>query len=310
MAPQIISVVTPSYNQGEFIEATIRSILCQEGEFFIDYIIMDGGSDDASVSIIETYEKLLAEHCDVLEKEGLSFYVPRDGSFQWNRCLGISYRWCSEKDRGQVHALKKGFALARGSVYCWLNSDDIYLDHKVYHRVRAYFRDNPDIKLLTGDGKFISREGTETGLHRVERINPRELLYLDYHILQPSTFFHPEVYGESSLDEQYVCAFDADYFIRLLLGGVKYKKIEDYFAAFRFYPDTKTMGMDKLRYKEQMQIAAEFSKSRFFLWVSRFYRFMEIRFRLRYYDKSRLFKFFYTLVKRACYLLITGKTKR
>src|SRR5467141_2605988 len=87
-----ISIVTPSYNQGEFIEETIRSILLQ-GYPDLEYIVMDGGSTDGSVNIIKKYERWLAY-------------------------------WISENDRGQVHAINKGFSRASGVIYNWINSDD------------------------------------------------------------------------------------------------------------------------------------------------------------------------------------------
>ncbi len=87
-----ITIVTPSYNQGQFLEATIRSVLLQ-GYPNLEYIIIDGGSSDNSVEIIRKYEPWLAY-------------------------------WVSEKDRGQAHAINKGFAHATGSIYAYLNSDD------------------------------------------------------------------------------------------------------------------------------------------------------------------------------------------
>ena len=102
----IITVVTPSYNQGKFLEETIISVIGQEGDFFLDYIIVDGGSKDSSVELIKKYEALLQRG-------------------EWPiRCRGIEYRWLSEKDNGQTDAIIKGFRMAKAEVLAWLNSDD------------------------------------------------------------------------------------------------------------------------------------------------------------------------------------------
>lgn len=303
---KIITVITPSYNQGLFIEETIQSVLRQTGNFFIDYIIMDGGSTDNSVKIIKKYENLLAENCQVRENAGMEWYVKEKTGFPWHNCTGISYRWQSEKDNGQVHALKKGFRMARGSIYCWLNSDDIYVNPGVLQQVCAYFNEEPDLELLSGDGPFISKTGEEIKLHHVERINLKELLYLDYHILQPATFFHKNVYNETLLDERFTCTFDADFFIGMLYNGVNYKKVNDRFAAFRLYPETKTLTFIKTRCNEQVQIARKYSQNRFDLMVSMIYR--KIRWIYEaWFKKKKPFAWFWFIIRRICYKLVTGK---
>src|SRR4030065_830719 len=106
MNSPLVSVVTPSYNQGRYIEETIKSVLSQEGDFRIEYLIMDGGSTDNSVEVIKKYDRLL--------KEG-----------RWPvKCLGITYSWTSEKDKGQTDAINKGFAGCTGEILNWINRDD------------------------------------------------------------------------------------------------------------------------------------------------------------------------------------------
>jgi glycosyltransferase involved in cell wall biosynthesis len=305
---EIITIVTPSYNQGEFIEETIQSVLFQKGNFYIDYIIMDGGSSDRSVEIIKKYENLLAENCQVRENAGMEWYVKEKTGFHWHNCTGISYRWQSEKDDGQVHALKKGFRMAKGGVYGWLNSDDIYMNPEVFYQVCAYFNEEPDLELLSGDGFFISKTGKEMKLHHVDRIDLKELLYLDYHILQPASFFHKDVYDENHLDEQLTCTFDADFFIGMLYNGVKYKKVDDRFAAFRLYQETKTLTLIKTRCNEQVHIARKYSQNHFDLMISTIYR--KIRWIYEaWFKKKKPFSWLWFIVRRICYKLITGKWK-
>jgi glycosyltransferase involved in cell wall biosynthesis len=312
MDKAIISIITPSYNQGPFIEKTIQSVLFQRGEFYIDYIVMDGHSTDQSVEIIKKYKNLLKENCCVIEKDDLNYFVKKKGDFLWNHCLGISFRWISETDRGQVDALKKGFRMARGDIYCWLNSDDIYVHPDVLQKVCTYFEMEPDLKLLFGDGLFISKTGEETGIHHVDKINLKELLYLDYHILQPSSFFRKDIYNETHLDEQLTCAFDSDFFIRKLYNGIKYKKVNDCFGAFRFYPDNKTVSLANTGIKEQVKIAWFYSKNIYFISVSFLYKIIRTMLKTRYRNrgKKRLIDKIFIPFRRVSYFLITGKFGR
>jgi glycosyltransferase involved in cell wall biosynthesis len=309
VSPKSISIVTPSYNQGKFIEETIQSILFQKGNFYIDYIIMDGGSQDNSLRIIKKYENLLLENCEIHEEDGLKYYIKKNEDFQWNNCLGISYRWVSETDNGQVHALKKGFRMAKGDIYCWLNSDDIYANPEVLQGVCTYFDQDPGLELLLGDGPFISKAGEKLKLHHVDRINLKELIYLDYHILQPSCFFRKNIYDENLLDERFTCAFDANFFIGMISNGVNYKKVNNIFAAFRLYNEIKTLKLLKRRYKEQIQITREYSKNRCLMIISFIYRKIQGLYEARF-KKKKPFVWLWIIVRRICYKLVTGKWKR
>ncbi len=313
MKTPIITSVTPSFNQGRFIDETINTVLSQKGNFYIDYIIMDGGSTDNSVEIIKKYETLLAENCRIQEKDHLQWYVKKEEEFPWNNCHGIGYRWKSEKDHGQVEALKKGFGMAKGDIYCWLNSDDLYVNPEVLQTVCTYFDRDPDLELITGDGPFISATGTELKIHHVDRIDPRELIYLDYHILQPATFFRKEIYRETDLDEHYTCAFDADFFTGLVLAGVKYKKVNHALAAYRLHKESKTLKLSKIRCAEQIEITREYSKRslsrRWYLPISILYRKTRRLYEDRYKDKIPIV-WAWKVFRRICYKLITGRWKR
>lgn len=285
-----ISVVTPSFNQGKFIEETIRSVLSQEGDFYIDYVIVDGASTDGSADIIRRYDSLV--------KEGKLAV----------KCRGVNYRWLSEKDRGQVDALKKGFRIAKGDILCWLNSDDIYTGSDILQRVASYFSQDDGLEMLTADGNFIDASGNVTGVHHAEGIQVRELLYLDYHILQPSTFFRRKIYCEDSLQEKYVCAFDADFFIRLIREGINYRKTDDIMSGFRIYPEIKTVALAKTRYREQLEIAKHYSGNIYLLAVSSVYRYFEII--LRQKLPPRLFQVIFPFLRSLSYLIVTGKRGR
>jgi len=284
-----ITIITPSFNQGEFIEETINSVLSQEGDFTLEYLVIDGGSKDESVEIIKKYDEAL--------KSG-----------RWPvRCRGIDFTWVSEKDKGQVDAIEKGFARANGSVASWLNSDDVFTGPRVLERILREFSADPSLGVVTGDGLFIDRKGRPFGEHRVDVLDFTELVYLDYHILQPATFVSRRVYQNERLDGSYDCCFDAEYFIRLMDKGVKFKKLGEPLASFRIYPEIKTISMATRRYGESMRIAREYGRSRYYYKLSRLYKYFAIVLNNRH--PGRLMRTITGLARSFSYRLVTGRER-
>src|ERR1041385_5052951 len=132
--PLKLSIITPSFNQGRFLEETILSVL-KQGYEPLEYIVIDGGSTDESVSIIRRYEDKLAY-------------------------------WVSEKDRGQVHAINKGLAHATGDILAFINSDDVYLPG-TFNAVMSHFAEHPQSKWICGD-TIMFGEGHDTRLIHAE----------------------------------------------------------------------------------------------------------------------------------------------
>ena len=152
-----ISIVTPSYNQGQYLEKTIRSVL-EQGYPNLEYIIIDGGSTDHSVEIIKRYEKYLKY-------------------------------WESEADRGQSHAINKGFEHATGDLFAWLNSDDYYMDD-VFQRVAEIYQANLDAGAFIGAGQFVNELGEVTGYREPTDVCLKSLYkWMNiFHFMQPSCF--------------------------------------------------------------------------------------------------------------------------
>lgn len=306
----VISVVVPSLNQGEFIEQCLSSILRQKGDFIIDCIVVDGGSKDDSVSIIRGAEELLVAHCERVSWAGGTLYLSREPSFPFNRCRGVSFTWASESDNGQVDALKKGFAAARGEVLGWLCSDDYYLTDDVYSTICQHFSADPELSLLFGDGILVSRQGQSYGRHHVATINLRELILLDYHILQPASFFHRTFFRAEDLQDKYLCAFDADFFLKKLVRGEKFKKINEAFAAFRVWEDSKTIALQARKCAELLDISREYPQNVFFRAVSRIYRWAEVSLKPKWHTNRGIRHLLFRGVRVLCYLLITGRIRR
>jgi glycosyltransferase involved in cell wall biosynthesis len=223
-----ISIVTPSFNQGEFLAATIESVISQAGDFIIDYIVVDGGSTDDSVDIIKRYDALI-----------------RTAMVPVNYC-GLTFRWVSERDRGQAEALAKGFRMAEGEIFAWLNSDDTYLPGAL-QTVAAFFGDYPETGLLYGDAHYCDTVGTVIGRYRTEVFDYDKLACFNY-ICQPSTFFRKKVFDAvGGLDNTLLFAMDYDLWVRI---GKRFtcRYLPKFFSMYRLHESSKTIR-DETLYK-------------------------------------------------------------
>ncbi len=261
--PKIISIVTPSYNQGEFLEQTIQSILSQEGDFFIDYLIMDGGSTDHSVEIIKKYQKQLDEHCDTLEINSTPFYIKTNDqdNVDWHRCQGIAYRWCSEPDGGQTAAINKGFRLAQGQVVAWLNSDDTYFP-QAFQKVLDVFQDNPMADFVYGDGDVID-ENNQLQWEWLSRpyhfsiLKTYHYLWNNFtnYIMQQATFWRRSVLDKIGyLDESFSYAMDVEYWVRAGAKGSKLLHIPVKPGKFRMISGTKSLSSPTVFWPDMLEI--------------------------------------------------------
>lgn len=236
----VISIVTPSYNQGSFLAETIESVIGQEGDFFLDYLIHDGGSTDDSVAIIRRYETLLEDK-------------------DWRvKCLGIRFRWISEKDHGQTDALIKGFLLAEGEILAWLNSDDVYLPGALQSAV-AFFRENPTTSLLYGDADYCDVDGNVVGRYPTGDFDFAKLAWFNF-FCQPATFFKKEDFvAAGGLDPALHFAMDYDLFVRLGKSSkVKYEPVT--LAKYRLHEEAKTVRNDVLyaNHEEALKVALKY----------------------------------------------------
>jgi glycosyltransferase involved in cell wall biosynthesis len=219
-----VSVITPSFNQARFVEQTLRSVLLQNYPN-LEYIIIDGGSRDGSVEIIKKYEQHLAH-------------------FE------------SEPDRGQSHAINKGFARATGDIICWLNSDDYYLPGTL-HTVAEVLGDGQGNFALVGNCVQVYDDGRPPfeGKGRYESLDRLLQFWKGYQMHQPSIFWRREVFDRVGyLDESLHYCMDFDYWVRIA-RHFPFQTIDRALSNATYHREAKT-GDNFTRYNdEQMRIA-------------------------------------------------------
>lgn len=253
----IISIVTPSYNQADFIADTIESVLSQEGDFYIDYIIIDGGSSDGSPDIIAKYENALKENCRTEIISDLCFYIA-EKPYKFNRCKGISYRWLSEKDKGHGDALNKGFSKSIGDIMCWLNSDDMYLDD-AFQAVTEIFRQFNYVKWIVGLNCSFNKDGSPRSFTYLEKYRYKNIfsfLTFNYEwIQQEGTFWRRDLWQKAGgkINTDYKLMVDGELWCRFFLHEDIYH-VHKELGGFRYH-DTNRAILFMPRVRAEMEKA-------------------------------------------------------
>lgn len=207
---EIISIVTPSYNQGHYLEETITSVLDQQYPN-LEYIIIDGGSTDNSVEIIRKYEK------------HLKF-------------------WVSEKDSGQANAINKGLNYSTGEIFNWLNSDD-YLEPGALQKIATAFKEDK-IQMVAGRVRIFETETVE--IVQNQNLSAQGLMCWenDVKFVQPGVWLRRKLLSKcGGIDETFHYAFDWDLYIRYLYHFSSVKEIDDLLVHFRLHNQSKTQSL-------------------------------------------------------------------
>jgi glycosyltransferase involved in cell wall biosynthesis len=226
------SVITPSFNQGRFICDAIDSVLLQ-AQSNVEHFIIDGGSTDTTVAVLQQRS---ADPC----------------------CTSLL--WISEPDRGQSHALNKGFARASGDIIGWLNADDRYLPG-CFNQVACAFMEYPEIDVVYGDYRWIDEDGRPSRLRREIEFSAFVLLYHRVlYIPTTAAFFRRHIFQHGHyLNESLHYALDFEFFVRLAMLGYRFRHIPAVLGDFRFQRDSKTCTAPEKQLEEQRRIAEQYS---------------------------------------------------
>ena len=213
-----ITIVTPSFNQGQFIEETIRSIVLQNYPN-LEYIIMDGGSKDNTLEIIDKYRP-------------------------WINIV------VSEKDGGQSDALIKGFDKSSGKILNWINSDDILCENALFNIGTTYIN-NPELSFVHGKNGIMDINSVLYNYmpHPKDLLSIRYLCEMPYG--QQACFFTREVYFESGgINREVHFSMDYELYLRMHLLGIQVKQIDNLIGNIRIHDNTKTAQLESIMHQE------------------------------------------------------------
>ncbi len=222
-----ISIVTPSYNQGQFIEDAIKSVLSQNYENF-EHIIIDAESTDCTLEVLRKYPHL---------------------------------KWVSEPDEGQSDAINKGFKIATGDIIGWLNADDVYLPD-VFNSVSEGLSDS-SVDAIYANYRFIDKNGNIT--RELITQESKKWMSLFYCFIPSTTFFFKRKIIDNGImiDKDFHITMDKEFFAHIYYSGYNIKKKNSFFANFRWHENNKsidTKEVQGIRIKEGIKVFNRFSK--------------------------------------------------
>lgn len=231
----LVSVITPCLNMVKYLEQTIESVLSQDYPN-LEYVVIDGGSTDGSLAILEKYKDRL--------------------------------RYLTGKDRGASDAIQRGFLLSHGTIFAYLPADDTYYPGAVRSAV-AHLREFEDHAGIYGEGMWIDEQGKSLGLYPTLDYDAAELAKSCY-VCQPASFVRRDVYATlGGLDTDLLYAFDYDFWLRLSKNH-KLKRISVLFANSRMRLDNKTLGKRRQVFYENMQVVKNHTGYIPFQWIHGF----------------------------------------
>lgn len=233
--PLKISIVTPSFNQGDYLKKTIESVIMQNYRN-LEYIIQDSCSTDSTKNVLEN-----------VNNKNIKFYI--------------------ERDKGQADAINKGFQRTTGEIMAWINSDDIYLPG-TFNYVVNYFNNNPLVDVVYGHRILIDTDEKEIGRWVLPKHDKKVLYYADF-IPQETLFWRREIWKKvgASINFEYDFALDWDLLLRFQEAGAKLVRLPRFLAAFRIHPNQKTssqihsLGEKEMNYLRNYYLGKDLTNS-------------------------------------------------
>ena len=225
MKRPLVSVLTPSFNQARWLGDNLRSVSCQTYPL-IEHIVMDGGSSDDSVAVLESAPHPLT--------------------------------WRSEPDRGQSHALNKALAAASGEIVGWLNSDDAFWDCNVVADVARFFAAHPDADVVYVHAASVDEDGLVQHFFRVPPYGAGRLLRRYNYLIQPAVFVRRAVLGDTLVDESFQFAMDYELWLRLAATGARFARIDRVLAIDRVQRERKSRNLQHVLAADLKRLAGRY----------------------------------------------------
>jgi glycosyltransferase involved in cell wall biosynthesis len=238
-----ISVITPSFNQAQFLPDNILSVFNQKG-VEVEHIIVDPGSTDGSIEIAKA-----AKHAFLI----------------------------NEPDRGQSHAIVKGFTQSSGDILVWLNSDDYYPNTNILSQVAAAFENNKDTDVVYGRVDFVDEKRKFLRKGFVEKKSDRLLELFQYQvgIVQPGVFMRRKVFESiGGPSESYTYCMDYEYWVRAASAQYKWTYVDELFAHHRWWPGMKTMSARGKSLVEHFKVCLSYFGYIHYKWLDRYAEFL------------------------------------